>query len=98
MSNSEGLTGILRKIHPRHIIWFLLLALGALVGAQGRSYIARLDSLEDRHDKEKQTFEEYRKVQNGHLHSIDVHLEAVRGEQRTQREIITRIEKKLDGR
>lgn len=66
MSDGEGLVGIFRKIHPRHVIWGLLVALFTLVAFVGKQYHNRLEALEG-----------YKKEQNGHLRHIDVRLEKI---------------------
>lgn len=62
----EGVTGMLRKVHPRQIIWGLLVALIGLVGFIGKQYDGRLEALEA-----------YKVEQNGHLKKIDTRLEVM---------------------
>lgn len=57
---------ILKRVHPRHVIWFLLVALFTLIAFVGKQYNTRLEGLE-----------EYKSIQNGHLGQIDVRLERI---------------------
>ena len=61
----DGFLGILRKVHPRHVIWGLLVAIFCLLAFIGKKYDTRLEGLE-----------QYRREQNGKLHAIDLKLEA----------------------
>jgi len=57
---------LLKKIHPRTVIWFLLTAIFCLIAFVGKHYDTRLGALE-----------EYKKEQNGHLRQIDIRLERI---------------------
>lgn len=54
--SGRGLLVILKYIHPRHVIWVLLVALMALLAFIGKEYDKRLEAVEI-----------HKKEQNGHL-------------------------------
>lgn len=70
----EGMLGILRKIHPRHVIWALLVMLTAVIGFVGKKYGNAIDGSE----KRVEALEKYKIEQNGHLKDIDQTLKAMR--------------------
>ena len=57
----EGMAGILRKVHPRHVIWFLMTALFAVILFVGAIYDNRLIAVES-----------HIEIQNGTLHRMEV--------------------------
>ena len=64
-ARDNGLLDIIKKVHPRHVIWALLMAIFCLLAFIGKKYDTRLEGLE-----------QHRQEQNGRLHSIDLKLEA----------------------
>jgi hypothetical protein len=52
----QGIVALLRGIHPRHVIWLLMISLFSLIAFVGKQYNTRLETLEN-----------YKKEQNGHL-------------------------------
>jgi cell division protein FtsB len=48
-----------RKVHPRHVIWILLVALIGLLAFIGKHYDSRLHAVED-----------HIETQNGHLQNL----------------------------
>jgi hypothetical protein len=59
----SGLLSILRKVHPRQVIWGMLLILIGLLAFIGKKYDDRLEKLET-----------YKVEQNGHLSDISTEL------------------------
>lgn len=70
---------ILRKIHPRQIIWGLLVALFTLIAWVGKHYDTRLQALE-----------QYKKEQNGRLRSLDGDMREVKTDVKWIREALER--------
>lgn len=58
-NRDTGMVGVVRKVHPRHVIWFLMTALIAVILFVGSEYRSRVEALED-----------HKKEQNGHLREI----------------------------
>lgn len=75
---------LLKKIHQRHVIWFLLVALFSLIAFVGKQYNTRLEGLE-----------EYKGIQNGHLHQIDLRLEKIDTKQQGMVEDLKDIKESL---
>jgi hypothetical protein len=90
---NNGMIGVLRKIHPRHVIWVLFVTLIATLLFVGRGYSQRLEAVEA-----------WKQEQNGHLQELDTDqkailqtLQEIRAEQTEQRltnqEMLIRQEK-----
>jgi hypothetical protein len=94
-ARDQSIVPLLRRIHPRYVIWCLMLALFALIGAIGRYYAGRLDAVEVKDTQQHEEFRAYQKTQNGHLHQIDLRLERIESGQQYQREMIEKIDKRL---
>lgn len=101
----SGVIPMIRRIHPRHVIWALFVGLCAILGVQGKQYISRLEAIEAADRGQDDRFQVYQKTQNGHLHSIDLQLTEMKTEQRFMKEeqrnmrsVLERIERKIDQR
>ena len=76
MTGTNGMNTIWRKVHPRHVIWFLFTSLITVLVFIGYQYHSRLEAIEDG-----------RKEQNGHLKEISTevkHIGETVGEIRTE--------------
>ena len=67
----DGLSGIWRKIHPRQVIWVLLVGLIGVTGLVGSTYKERLENTEAGLKRQEGEFIGWRREQNGHLRDID---------------------------
>ncbi len=102
---SGTIVAVLRKVSIPTILLGLLAALAGTTGVIAKGYRDRLEGTEkaigsqiDIDKAQDKQFEEYRRAQNGHLHSIDLELQGIRGEQKLQRALMERIERKIDQR
>jgi hypothetical protein len=87
MTEKRGLIPMLRKIHARHVIWVLFMALISVLLFVGNDYSKRLEATE-----------EWVNEQNGHLKKIDADqksvidmLDEIRIEQKEQRKLNEKI-------
>ena len=107
--DSGTLGAVLKRVGIGSVLVILLSVIGTLLSIVASGYGQRLEGVEQElkthsevqikvdRDQDKE-FEAYQKLQNGHLHRIDLELQGIRVEQKYTREAIQRIEVQLKNR
>ena len=65
---TDNMNTIWKRVHPRHVIWFLLVAIFGMLAWVGNSYADRMDAVED-----------WKREQNGHLRDISSEMRHIGG-------------------
>lgn len=107
--DSGSIVSVGRRVSTVTVILGLLAALFSTLGVIGRGYATRIEVMEKSAEiqkgidaKQDEKFQEHQRVQNGHLHSIDLQLIELKTEQRHMKEeqykmraVLERIENRL---